>query len=66
MKITVYVAIGVELRTSPNQYNRTIIFPLFGEGVDSCNSWNQYISKTIKEIENREHFVDVKFEDLQM
>ena len=27
MKITVYVAIGVESRTSPNQYNRTIIFP---------------------------------------
>jgi len=27
MKITVYVAIGVESRTSPNQYNRTIISP---------------------------------------
>ena len=25
MKITVYVAIGVESRTTPNQYNRTII-----------------------------------------
>jgi len=27
MKIAVYVAIGVESRTSPNQYNRTIISP---------------------------------------
>ena len=27
MKITVYVAIGVESRTSPNQYNQTIISP---------------------------------------
>ena len=27
MKIAVNVAIGVELRTSPNQYNRTIISP---------------------------------------
>jgi len=27
MKIMVYVAIGVESKTSPNQYNRTIIFP---------------------------------------
>jgi len=26
-QITVYVAIGVESRTSPNQYNRTIISP---------------------------------------
>ena len=27
VEITVYVAIGVESRTSPNQYNRTIISP---------------------------------------
>jgi len=27
MKITVYVANGVESRTSPNQYSRTIISP---------------------------------------
>jgi len=53
MKITVYVAIGVESRTSPNQYNHTIISALFGEGGDFCNSSNPYISKTIKDIEKQ-------------
>jgi len=53
MKITVYVAIGVESRTSPNQYNRTTISPLFGEGGDLCNSLNPYISITIKDIEKQ-------------
>jgi len=52
MKITVYVSIGVESRTSPNQYNRTIISPYFVEGGDFLNSLNPYISKTMKDIKN--------------
>jgi len=51
MKITLYAASGVESRTSPNQYNQTIISPKFGEGGDFCNSLNPYISKTQKDIE---------------
>jgi len=53
MKITVYVAIGVESRTSHNQYNRTFISPNFRERDDFCNSLNPYISKTIKDIEKQ-------------
>jgi len=51
MKISVFVAIGLESKTSPNQYNRTNISPLFGEEDDFCNSLNPYISKTIKSFE---------------
>jgi len=66
MKIPVYVAIGLESRTSPKQYDRTNISPLWGGG-DFCNSLNPYISKTIKEIKrNREDLVDVKFKDVQV
>jgi len=53
MKISVYVAIGLESRTSPSQYNRTNISPQFGEGGDFCNFLNPYISKTIVDIEKQ-------------
>jgi len=53
MKITVCVAIGVGSRTTPNQYNGTIISPSFKEGVDLCNFLNPYISKNITDIEKQ-------------
>jgi len=53
MKISVYVAIGLESRTSPNQCSRTNISPQFCEKDNFCNSFNTFISKNIIDIEKQ-------------
>jgi len=53
MKISVYVAIGLESRTTPNKHSRTNISPKFGKGGDFCKSLNPYISKTNNDIKKQ-------------
>jgi len=66
MKISVYVVINPESRTSPSQYHRTYISSKLGGGVYFCNSLSRYISIIFIDIEKQRSLVDVKFEDLQI